>query len=95
MSNEQRKITRLQFGQPVATAWGRSATTGNGVSGFRTTGTHPFDPSAIKKHAFSMSQRHVNDEDRQLQPEADSPQSVKGESTPSTSGEHVGLESHE
>jgi hypothetical protein len=42
-----------------------------------------------------MSQRHVNDEAGQLQPETDSPQSVQCESTPSTSGEHVGIESHE
>jgi hypothetical protein len=31
---------------------------------------------------------------RQLQLETDSPQSVHGESTPLTSGEHFGLESH-
>jgi hypothetical protein len=74
---------------------GKSAITGNGVSGFKATGIHPFDPSAILEHAFSMSQRHVNDEAGQLQLETDSPQSVQGESTPSTSGEHVGLESHE
>jgi hypothetical protein len=52
MSNEQRKITRLQFGQLLSKAKGRSATTGNGVSGFRATGIHPFDPSAIPEHAF-------------------------------------------
>jgi hypothetical protein len=74
---------------------GKSATTGNGVSGFRATVIHPLDPSAISEHVFSMSQRHVNDEVGQLQLETDSPQSVQGESTPSTSGEHVGLESHE
>jgi hypothetical protein len=51
--------------------------------------------SAVSEHAFSVSQRHVNDEAGQLQLETDSPQSVQGESTPSTSGEHVGLESHE
>jgi hypothetical protein len=42
-----------------------------------------------------MSQRHVNDEAGQLQSETGSPQLVQGESTPSISGEHVGLESHE
>jgi hypothetical protein len=95
VSNEQRKITRLQFGQLLAEAWGRSATIGYGVSGFKATAIHAFDPSAMPEHAFSMPQRHVNDEAGQLQSETDSPQSVQGESTPSTSGEHVGLESHE
>jgi hypothetical protein len=74
---------------------GKSATTGNGVSGFKVTGIHPLDPSGVLEHAFSMSQRHVHDEVGQLQSETDSPQSVQGESTPSTSGEHVGLESLE
>jgi hypothetical protein len=72
----------------------KSAITGNGVSGFKATVIHPLDPSAIPEHEFSMSQRHFNDEAGQLQSETDSPQSVQGESTPSTSGEHVGLESH-
>jgi hypothetical protein len=90
-----RKITRLQFGQLLAEAWGRSATTGNDVSGFKATVIHPLDPSAIPEHAFSTSQRHVNDKAGQLQLETDSPQSVQGESTPSTSGDHVGLESQE
>jgi hypothetical protein len=74
---------------------GKSATTNNGVSGFKATGIQPIDPPAIPEHAFSVSQRHVNDEAGQRQPEADSPQSVQGESTPSTSGEQVRLESHE
>jgi hypothetical protein len=94
MSKETQKIIRLHFGL-LAKAWRTSATTVNGVSGFETTGIHPFDPSAIPEHAFSMFKRHVNDEAGQLQPETDSPQSVQGESTASTSGEHVGLESHE
>jgi hypothetical protein len=46
---------------------GKSAATCNGVSGFKATGIHPLDPSAIPEHAFSMSQRHVNDEAGQPQ----------------------------
>jgi hypothetical protein len=72
-SNEQRKIIRLQSGQLLSKAWGRSATTGNGVSGFKATSIHPFDSSAVPEHAFSISQRHVNNEVGQLQPKADSP----------------------
>jgi hypothetical protein len=74
---------------------GRSATISNGALGFKATGIQPLDPSAIPEHAFSVSQRHDNDEAGQLQSETDSPQSVQCESTPSTSSEHVGLENHE
>jgi hypothetical protein len=95
MSNEQRKIPRLQFGQLLSKAWRRSATTSNGVSGFRTTGIHPFDPSGNPIHALSMSQVHAEDEARQLQPETHSSQSIRVKSAPSTSNEHAGLESHE
>jgi hypothetical protein len=95
MSNEQRKIPRLQFGQLLSKAWGRSATTSNGVSGFRTTGIHPFDPSVIPIHALSMSQVHAEEEARQLQPETHSSQSIRVKSAPSASNEHAGLESHE
>jgi hypothetical protein len=42
-----------------------------------------------------LSQKRVNDEAEQLQLETDPPQSVQGDTTPSTSGEQVGLESHE
>jgi hypothetical protein len=51
MFNEQQKITRLKFEQLLSKALGRSATTCNGASGFRATGIHPLDPSAIPEHA--------------------------------------------
>jgi hypothetical protein len=34
ISKEQRKTTRLQFGQLLAKVWERAAITGNSVSGF-------------------------------------------------------------
>jgi hypothetical protein len=58
-----RKITRLQFGQLLYKAWESPLPP---VSGFKATGIHPLYPSAIPEHAFSMSQRHVNDEAGQL-----------------------------
>jgi hypothetical protein len=72
MANEQQKITRLQFGQLLSKAWVRSAITGKGVSGFRVTDIHRFDPSAIPEHTFSTSQEHFDDEARQLQSETHS-----------------------
>jgi hypothetical protein len=54
MLNEQQKITRLQFRQLLSKAWERLSATGNGVSAFRATVIHPFDPSAIPEHAFTI-----------------------------------------
>jgi hypothetical protein len=94
MSNEQWKITRLKFGQILSEDLGRSATAGNGISGFRATGIHPLDPSPIPEHAFSTFQGHFANEARRLQSGTHSSQSVRVKSAPSTSDEHAGLESH-
>jgi hypothetical protein len=56
------QITRLQFGQLLAKAWGGTATNRNGASEFKAAGIHPLNPSAMLERAFSMSQKHVNDE---------------------------------
>jgi hypothetical protein len=71
MSSEQRKISRLQFGQFPSLKFG--------VSGFRVTGIHPFDPSAIPELAFSVPQGEVDDEATQLQSETFFPASLSQE----------------
>lgn len=49
-----RKLSRLHFGKLLGDAWGKAATVQNALSGFRSTGIMPFNPSAIPDHAFLM-----------------------------------------
>lgn len=51
-SNPTRKLTRFQFGKLLGSAWGKSATVENGMSGFRATGIAPFNPAIIPDYAF-------------------------------------------
>lgn len=51
-NNPLRKITRLQFGTLLNSAWGKSASVENGTSGFKTCGIIPFEPKAIPEYAF-------------------------------------------
>lgn len=48
-----RRLTRQQFGFLLNQAWGKSATSGNAISGFRATGVFPLNPRAIPEYAFS------------------------------------------
>lgn len=51
-NNPSRKITRLQFGTLLSSAWGKSANVDNGISGFKTCGIIPFELNAIPDYAF-------------------------------------------
>ncbi|KAI4459543.1 dde superfamily endonuclease [Holotrichia oblita] len=51
-NNPGRKITRLQFGKLLATAWKDSATVDNATSAFAATGIAPFNPCAIPNYAY-------------------------------------------
>lgn len=51
-ANPGRRITRLQFGKLLSTAWEKSATIKNAVSSFKATGIIPFDPSIIPDYAY-------------------------------------------
>lgn len=51
-TNPTRKLGRLQFGTLLGSAWGKSATVENGMSGFRATGIAPFNPVAIPEYAY-------------------------------------------
>lgn len=48
-----RRLTRQQFGFLLNQAWGKSATNGNAISGFRAAGVFPLNPGAIPEYAFS------------------------------------------
>ena len=50
--NVNRKVSRLQFGQLLSDAWGKSATPENAISGFRGTGIFPLNPNAVPEYAF-------------------------------------------
>ncbi|XP_063226226.1 uncharacterized protein LOC134533020 isoform X1 [Bacillus rossius redtenbacheri] len=56
LANENRKITRFQFGALLSSVWSLAATVANGVAGFRGTGIFPLDRSAIPDHAFRLSE---------------------------------------
>lgn len=51
-NNPSRLINRLQFGKLLGSAWSRSATVQNALSGFRSCGVIPLDMSAIPDYAF-------------------------------------------
>lgn len=51
-ANPTRKITRLQFGELLASAWAKSATISNAVAAFKATDIVPFNPEAIPDDAF-------------------------------------------
>lgn len=51
-ANPTRKITRLQFGELLASAWVKSATISNAVAAFKATDIVPFNPEAIPDDAF-------------------------------------------
>lgn len=51
--NPGRRLTRLQFGELLSTAWSRAATYDNAVAGFKATGIYPFNRFAVPDHAFA------------------------------------------
>ncbi|CAG4982320.1 unnamed protein product [Parnassius apollo] len=52
--NPGRRITRLSFGRLLNKAWGKAASAENAIAGFKATGVHPFNPSAIPDYAFTL-----------------------------------------
>ncbi|KAI5635189.1 DDE superfamily endonuclease domain-containing protein [Phthorimaea operculella] len=52
--NPGRRLTRLQFGELLSTAWGKGATYENATAGFKATGVYPFNRSAVPDYAFSV-----------------------------------------
>lgn len=50
--NPGRRLTRLQFGELLSTAWSKAATFENATAGFRATGVYPFNRSAVPDYAF-------------------------------------------
>jgi hypothetical protein len=62
-SNSGRKITRLQFGKLLSTAWNQAATVGNGSAGFSACGIYPYDPQEIPGHASAITDRAADGKD--------------------------------
>ncbi|CAG5055608.1 unnamed protein product [Parnassius apollo] len=52
--NPGRRITRLSFGRLLNKAWVKAASAENAIAGFKATGVHPFNPSAIPDYAFTL-----------------------------------------
>lgn len=66
-SHPGRKLGRLQFGELLTKSWGKSATAGNAMSGFRSTGIFPWNPDSVPDHAYTVADRIVNTETREDQ----------------------------
>ncbi|CAH2003443.1 unnamed protein product [Acanthoscelides obtectus] len=60
-NNPTRRLTRLQFGELLASAWVKSATVSNAVAAFKATGIVPFNPEAIPDEAFLSETTDVQD----------------------------------
>ena len=54
-TNQNRKITRLQFGSLLCHAWELAATTGIGIAAFKSTSIFPLNRLAIPSHAYTIS----------------------------------------
>lgn len=66
-SHPGRKLGQLQFGELLTKSWGKSATAGNATSGFRATGIFPWNPDSVPDHAYTVSDRIINNETREGQ----------------------------
>lgn len=56
-----RRLTRLQVGKIIGSAWGKAANVETGVSGFRATGIFPLNPAAIPDHFYHISDNMRHD----------------------------------
>lgn len=65
--NPGRRLTRLQFGELLSTAWSKSATYENATAGFKATGIYPFNRYAVPDHAFAATNMQ-NDESHRHRP---------------------------
>ncbi|KAJ4429180.1 hypothetical protein ANN_26183 [Periplaneta americana] len=68
----------------MAEAWGKAATTGNDIFGFRATWTFPFDLYAVPENAFLLSGKAVKE---------DLDQNSRNENKPSTSAKNMEVRS--
>lgn len=50
-----RRLTRYQVGPLICEAWEKSASVGNGTSGFKSTGIYPLDKNILPDYLFSVS----------------------------------------
>lgn len=66
-SHPGRKPTRLQFGELLTKSWGKLATAGNAMAGFRATGIFPWNPDSIPDHAYTVSDQIVTNVPREGQ----------------------------
>lgn len=57
-ANPGKTLSKAQFGHIFNQAWMKAASASTGISGFRSTGIFPFDPSQIPDHAFLPSLIH-------------------------------------
>ena len=53
-NHPSRKFNRLQFGSLLHSAWSKSVTVENGISGFTVTGIIPLDRQAIPDYAYIL-----------------------------------------
>lgn len=60
-NHPSRKISRLQFGNLLNTAWAKSAIIGNGVNGFKASGIIPLNPDAIPDYAYLLEEIEVTE----------------------------------
>lgn len=89
-TNPTRKINRMIFGKLLSDAWSKSATVENGISCFRATGIHPFNPDAIPDYAF-LNEDHQLEEH---QPEEHQPEHNLPDALEEDMNEHIEPESH-
>jgi hypothetical protein len=107
-SNPGRKITRLQSGKFLSTAWYQAAKVGNGSAGFSACGIYPYDPQKIPGHAFAISDRaadgtvptgtegsagNVREEETPVNPQTTDEASVASTSTNSADSRNTSFES--
>lgn len=64
-TNPSRKLSRLQFGKILASAWNKSASVSNATSGFSATGIVPFNANAIPDYAFLTPSNENHDNNLQ------------------------------
>lgn len=61
-----RRLTRYQVGPLVCEAWEKSASVGNGTSGFKSTGIFPLDKNVLPDYLFSISDNMVPNSNGEL-----------------------------
>lgn len=84
LNHPSRRITRLQSGEIIGKAFGKSASVEIGLSGFRATGIFPLNPEAIPDHFYNISDEMVVSDDNKNS-------STIISNLPSTSSSHAQL----